>query len=62
MSINETTATALNLKQMVDIFNTQDDIEEDVEASDDPDKEDLDKEDTTSSNNKKKKKKKKKKQ
>jgi hypothetical protein len=60
-AITETEKPALNLKQMVDIFNTQDDVEEDAEVSDDPDKEEPEKADT-SSNNKKKKKKKKKKQ
>jgi len=55
MTVNDTLQSALNLTQMVDIFNSQD---EDAEVSDDLDKGDPNT--TTISNNKKKKKKKKK--
>jgi hypothetical protein len=58
--INDSVKTDIDLKQIVDIFNSQDDPEEDTEVTDDPDKGDTDKGDPTSSNKKKKNKKKKK--
>jgi hypothetical protein len=58
--IIETIETALNLTQMVDIFNAQDDLEEDAEVSEDLSKGELDKEEPNTTNKKKKKKKKKK--